>query len=126
MHNIETTNMLLPVHNNTRPSHITTTGNHDDIPRIKLDEICNLSLLKVVLDRVVDVDHGVGVTDGATVVGDDVGDALGAYCNFADFKELVGGFFRCDAVNCETAFDVVEQTEVFPRFFDGDDVCAQS
>lgn len=122
MHDIETSNMLLPMHNNTRPSHITTTRNHDDITRIKLDEIRDLALLKVVLDRVVDVDHGVGITDGAAVVGDDVGDAFGTYCYFADFEELVGGFFGCDTVDCETAFDVVEQTEVLPGFFDGDDI----
>jgi hypothetical protein len=108
MHNIETSNMLLPVHNYTGSSHITTTRNHHDIAGIELDEICDFALLKVEFDSVVDFDRRVRVTDCTTVVGDDMWDTFGAYCYFADFKELVGGFFRCDAVDCETAFDVVE------------------
>jgi hypothetical protein len=122
MHNIETSNVLLPMHNNTRPSHITTTRDHHDVPRIEFDEIRDLTLLKVELDRVVDFDCWVRVADRATVMSDDVWDTFGAYCHFADFEELVGGFFGCDAVDCETAFDVVKQTEVLARFFNGNDV----
>jgi hypothetical protein len=124
MHNIEASNMLLPMHNNTCPSHVTTTRDYYNISCIEFDEIRDLALLEVVLDRVIDIDRWVRVTDRATIVGDDVGDTLGAYCYFADLEELVGGFFGCDAVDCETTFDIVEQTEVLARFFDGDDVCS--
>jgi hypothetical protein len=123
MHNIKTPNMFLPMHNNTRPTHITTTCNHHNITCIKLDEICDLALVKVELDCIVDLDCGVGVPDRAAVVGDNVGDTFRAYCYFAYFKELVGGFFGCNTVNCETAFDVVEKAEMFAGFFNGDDIC---
>jgi hypothetical protein len=123
MYNIKTSNVLLPMNNNTRPSHIATTRNHHDISRIELYEIRDLALLKIELDGIVDTDRWVGVTDRATVVSDYMWDTFGTYCHFADFEELVGSFFRRDAVDCETALDIVEQTEMLAGFFDGDNIC---
>jgi len=122
MHNIETSNVFLPVHNNTCPPHITTTGNHYDISRIKLDKINDFALFKVELDCVVNFDRGIWVTDRATVVSDNVRNTFRAYCYFANFEEFVGGFFGSDAVDCEAAFDIVEQAEVFAGFLNGNDV----
>jgi hypothetical protein len=124
MHNIETSNMLLPVHNDTRPTHITSTRDHYDVPGIKFDEVCDLALLKVVLDCVVDFDRRVRVTDRTAVVRDDVRNTFRSYCYFAHFEELVGSFFRCDTVDCKTALDVVKQAEVLARLFDADDICS--
>ena len=124
MHNIEPPDMLLPVHNNARPSHVTPARNHHNISCIKFDEICNLALVKVIFDGVVGIDWRIRITNRATIVGDDMWDTFGAYRYFADLEELVGGFFGCDAVDCETAFDVVQQAEMFARFFNGDDICS--
>jgi len=73
-------------------------------------------------DSVVDADGWVWVTDGAAVVGDKVWDTLVSELHALHFAELVLSFFRCDAVDGETTLDVVKETEVFARLFDGDDI----
>ena len=45
-----------------------------------------------------------------------------ANSNAADFEELVVCFLGCDAVNRESALDVVKQTEVFTGLLDGNNV----
>lgn len=122
MHNVEIPNVSLAMHNNTRPAHITAARDHSNIPRLKGDEIRNLIRLQVELDRVVHLDSGVGVSDRTTVVRRDVGNTARAERHASDFEQLVGGFFGCDAVDCETALDVVQDAEVLAGFFQGDDV----
>ena len=122
MDNIEATHVFLTVNNDTSSTHVTTTGDHDNVTGIKLDEICDLVLLDVELDGVVCLDAGVGIADSSTVVGNNVGDALGTNGHFSDLEKLVARFFRRDAVNCETALHVVKKAEVFARLFNGDDI----
>lgn len=64
----------------------------------------------------------VGVTDGAAVVGDNVGDTLGTELSAADLAELEGSLLGGDAVDGEAALDVVKETEVLARTLNGDDV----
>lgn len=123
---VESSNVLLPVHNNTSTTHVTTTGDHDDVAGIELDEVGDLSSLELELDGVVDLDEGVGVTDGATVVGDDVGNTTSTEGDLADLEELVGGLLGGDAVDGETALDVVEETEVLAGLLDGDHILEAS
>jgi len=120
--NIEATNVLLPVYDDTCTTHVTAAGDHDDVASIKLDKVHDLALLEIELNGVVDLDEGIGVADSTTIVGDDVWDALRANGHFADLEELVGGLLRGDAMNGETSFDVVKQTEVLARLLDRDDV----
>ena len=122
MYDIETTDMLLAVNDHTGPAHVTTTGDYYNVASIELDEICNLVLLDIKLDGVVDPDGGVGVAYGSSVVGDDVWNALGTNGQFSDFEKLVTGFLRRDAMDSETTLDVVKKAEVFTRLFDGDNV----
>jgi len=122
VNDIKTTNVLLAVDDDASTAHIATAGDHNDIAGVEFDKVDDFGLFKVVLDGVVYFDERVGVADGAAIVGDDMGDAFGADGDFADLEELVGSFFWGDAVNCEAAFYVVEETEVFSGFLDGDDV----
>ena len=101
------------MHDDPCPAHVASTRDHDDVSGIEFDEINNLALLKVILDRVVDLDRRVWIADRAAVMGDDVWDALGADGNATDLEELVGSFFWGDAVDCEATLDVVKETEVF-------------
>jgi len=122
VHDIETTNVLLTMRDNTSTTHVTTTSDHDNVARIELDEISELVLFNVKLDGVVDPDVRIGITDCSAVVGDDVGNTTSANCYFADFEELVGGFFGCDAVDGESALDVVKETEVLAGLLKADNV----
>lgn len=56
---------------------------------IKLDEVCNLAGVQVDADRVVDLDEGVWVADGAGVMGYQVGDSLGANDDLLHLAQLV-------------------------------------
>lgn len=122
MDDIETSDVLLPVHDDTSTTHVTATGDHDDVTGIEFDKVGDLASLEVELDGVVDLDERVGVTDGTTVVGDDVGNTAGTKSDLADLEELVGSLLRGDAVDGEAAFDIVEQTEVLARLLDGDHI----
>ena len=122
MDDIESTNVLLPVYDNTSTSHVTTTSNNDDVTSIKLDKVADLASLKLKLDSVVNLDSRVGVTDGSSIVGHNVGNTTSTKSDLADLEELVGRLLLGDAVDGEAALDVVEQTEVLARLLDGDDI----
>lgn len=107
---------------NTGTTHVATASDHDDVTSIELGIVGDLVLSKVKLDGVVDLDEGVRVTDGAAVVGDNVRNGLGADGNFLDLQELVLSLLGGDAVDGEAALDVVEETEVFARLLDGEDI----
>ena len=116
------TNVLLTVSNHTATTPVTTTGDEDEVASIKLDEVGDLALLNVEANSVVDLDQGVGVTDRAAVVGDDVGDTTVADGHLTDLEELVGSLLRGDAVDGEAALDVVEETEVLAGLLDRNDI----
>lgn len=110
--NVEATNVLLAMHDDTGTAHVATTSDHNDVAGIELHEICDLSLLKVKLDGVVDLDEGVGVTNRAAVVSDDVRHTLRANCGLADLQKLVASLLGGDAVDSEATLHVVQETEV--------------
>lgn len=120
--NVEATDVLLAVHNDTRTTPVTATGDEGEVTGVELDEVGDLALLNVEADSVVDLDRGVGVTDGTAVVGGDERNALVADRNLANLQQLVRRLLRCDAVDREAALDVVEETEVLARLLDGDDI----
>lgn len=122
MHNIEATNVLLAVCDNTSTTHVTTTSDHDNVAGIELDKVSDLALLDIELDSVIDTDERIGITNCSAVVSDDVGNTTSTEGDLADLKELVGSLFGGDAVDSETTLDVVKETEVLARLLDGDDI----
>jgi len=123
MDDIETSNVLLTMNDDTRTTHVTTTRDHDDVAGVEGYKVSDFALLEVKLHSVVDLDGWIRVTDCASVVCDDVGDALGAEGHFADFEKFVGSLLGSDAMNSETAFDIIQQTEMFAGLFDRDGIC---
>lgn len=122
MNNVETTQVPLLVNDHTRSTHVTTASNHDDVSGLKLDVVNDFVLNEVELDSVVDLDGRVGVSDGSAIVGNDVGNALGTKLMLSNLKELESGLLGGDSVNGESTLDVVEETEVLARSFDGDNI----
>ena len=107
MDDIEAPNMLLAMNNHTSTAHVTATSDHNDVASIEGDKVSNFALLEVELHSVVDLDGRIGITDRASVMGDDVGDTLGAEGHFANFEKFVGSFLRGDAMNSESALHIV-------------------
>lgn len=122
VHDVEATNVPLTVDNDTGTAHVAAAGNDDNVARVKVDKVEDLALLNVELHRVVGLDGRVRVADGAAVVGDDMGDTLRADGDLLNLEELVRGLLRSDAVNGEAALDVVKESEVLARLFNGDDI----
>lgn len=120
---IEATNVLLTVNNDTGTTHVTATSDHDDVASVKLDKIGYLAGLDVELDSVVDLDQGIRVANGATIVGDNVWDTLGTNTGLADLEQLVSGLLSGDSVDGEAALDIVEETEVLARLLNGNNIC---
>lgn len=63
VHNVEASIVTLTVGDDTNTTHVTTTSDHDNDTSVELDEVGDLAGSKVDLDRVVDLDSRVGVTD---------------------------------------------------------------
>ena len=122
MDNVEATNVPLLADDLANTALVTTTGNHDERASVELDEVEELVVLNVESDSVVDLDERVGVADGAGVVGNDLGDTTGTELNLLNLEELVGGLLGGDAVDDESALDIVEDTEVLARLLDRDNV----
>ena len=122
MHNIKATDVLLTVDDNASTTHVTTTSDHNNVAGIELDEVGNLAGLEVELNGVVHLDVGVGVADGAAVVGEYIGNTTCADSDLADFEQLVRCLLCSNAVDREAALDIVEETEVLARLLDRDDI----
>lgn len=123
MNNIKSTNMTFTVSNDTNTASVTTTGEVDKVTGIEFNRIGDFTRFDIDFNGIVDTDVGVGVTNGTTIVGNEVRNTFVANLDAFDFAEFVFGFFGGDAVDGETAFGVVDETEVFAGFFNGDDIC---
>lgn len=120
--NVKATEVTLLAGNDTGTALVTTTSDHDGGTSVKGDKVEDLLRLNVESDSVVNLDGRVGVSDGAAVVGDNVGDTTGTELHLLDLEELVRGLLGGDAVDDESALNVVEDAEVLARLFDRDNV----
>lgn len=120
------TDMPLPAHDGTHTPNIATARHHAHSTSIKLDEVGHLVVLKIEFHSVVHADIGVGVPQCPSVVGDDVRHTAETKSNPLDLKELVLGLLIGDAVDQETALDVVDDAEVLVGLLDRNDVCPET
>ena len=119
---IETSDVTLTVGDDADTASVTTSGDHGDVTDLELDELVELASLQIELDGVVDLDQGIGVTEGAAIVGDNEGDTLGTELNLLDLAQLVLGLLGSDTVDGETTLGIVDQTEVLTGLLDGDGI----
>ncbi len=89
MHNIEGTRMTFSVDDGSDSPQVTTTSDHAQVARIKLDEVHDLVGGNVQLNGIVNFDQRIGVTDCAAIVCSNERDSLGANLNTTNFAELV-------------------------------------
>jgi len=97
-------------------------GDHGLESDVELDELLDLVLLEVELEGVVDGDVGVGLADGAAVVGDDLGHAVEAGADLLDLEQLVVDFLVGDLVHDLLALGVLEHAELVVGLLDGEHV----
>ena len=122
MHDVETTQMPLNVKDGGDSADVVASGNVGKVARFVGVPFDDGVLLKVELESVTLVDLGVGVSDGPSVVGDDVWDFVGSDSLGLDLQELDLGFGILDLGEGEPSLDVVEHSVVLVGLDDGKDV----
>lgn len=122
VNDIVTSEVAFLVYDRSDTTLVTTTGEHDKLALLEGDNLDDLVLGEVELDRVSNLDDRVGVTDGASIVGNDERNTLGSELNLLDLEKLVGSLLLRDSVDGEATLDVVKETEVLSRLLDRDDI----
>lgn len=69
VYDIETSDVSFTMCDGTNTTHVTTTGDDDNVSGIKLDEAGHLVLVDIEFDGVVGADFGVGISDSTSVMG---------------------------------------------------------
>ncbi len=116
------TRVLLDVLENAYTPKIVSASDHHKISNAKFDAVFDLLCLKIELDSVVLFYVGVRVADGATVVGGNEWDSLGAQLHALNLAQLVLGLILLDWVQSEFTLYVVQEAEVFTGALDGDNI----
>ena len=114
--------VLFEVHELPHASGVVTLGDHDHGADLELVSVGHLPCGEGDLDGVVDLDVGIGVTDGASVVRDGHGHLAGGHVYLLDAAELVGCLVLLEAVEDESALGVVEEAEAIAALVELDDV----
>ncbi|EJK51177.1 hypothetical protein THAOC_29673, partial [Thalassiosira oceanica] len=114
--------VLLEVLEDSDTTSVVTLGNHDDRPHLERENLAHLASRDVDLDGVVDLDVGVGESEGTSIVRDSHGDLLGGDVNLLYTAEFPLGLFLIDAVQNEASLGVVEETEDVAGLLELDDV----
>lgn len=122
VNDIEASQMSLSVGDDTDSSNVVTTSNEGDVSGLELAVVNNLVVSQVDLDGVVDVNIGVGESDGSGVVGDDVGDLVGSDLFSLDLAELEASLILLQKLEGETTSDVVEDSVALVGLVEGEDV----
>ena len=122
VHQVETSLVLFSVGDNTNTSQVTTTGNHNQSASVKLDKVGYFTGFQVDLDGVVGSDQRIRVSDGSTVVGNNVWNTSLTQLNLLDLTQLVGSLFSGDSMDSKSTLDIVHQSEVLVGSLQGDDI----
>ncbi|GBE58808.1 argonaute 12, putative [Babesia ovata] len=112
---VEATGVLLLVDDGAHTALVVSSGDHDEVADLELEELDDRAGLEVNAQGVAGLDIGVDATDGATVVGNGHADLLGAEEGLLHPAELVSRLLSGDLVRDETTLGVVQQTEVLVR-----------
>lgn len=122
VHNVKGTRVSLSVHYGAHTPQVAASGNHAQVTSVKTNVINNLGCGNFKLDGVINSDLRVWVSDGSAIVRHQEWDSFGPSLNSAYFTEFVFGFLICDSVDCETSFNIIDQSEEFTGLLDGNNI----
>jgi hypothetical protein len=106
----------------TNTADVLSAGDDAYVAHLKLGETNDLVGGNINLDGVPDLNEGIGVADGAAVVGDDIGNLAGASAEPLDAAKLEFSLLRGDPVEDEASLGIVEHAEVLAGLLNADDV----
>ena len=126
VHDIERSEVAITADDGTHTASVVALGDAAHVTSLELDVTDNLVGLQVHLHGVVDLHHGVGVADGASVVGDNEGDLLAGQLALLDLAQLELSLSLVDAVEDETSLHIVEKAEAVVGTLEGDHIYTMS
>lgn len=114
--------MLFNVHKISNTTAIVSLGKHDHGTQFKFQNIRHLSSFNRHLDRVVDLDIGVWVANGASVVGDTDRDFSTSDVDLDNTAKLELSLLAVQPLQYESSLDVKQDTETVVALFECDHV----
>jgi len=102
--------VLFNVHKSTDTSAVMTLGDHNHGSKSEFENVGRLSCGDGDLDNIVDLDVGIRVSKGASVVCDSARNLVRANVNLVDSAKLVLGFLSVEADQDVSSLDVVKET----------------
>jgi len=120
--NVERSRMSFAACDDAHTAQIVTAGDHDCVSHFELDGINDFAGGNVHLDRVVGLDQRIRITDGSAVVRHQEGNSLRTHSHLPHAAQLVRRFFWSDAMDSESSFGIIDQSEVFVGSFDSNDI----
>ena len=126
VHDIERSEVAITADDGSHTASVVALGDAAHVTSLELDVTDNLVGLQVHLHGVVDLHHGVGVADGASVVGDNEGDLLAGQLALLHLAQLELSLSLVDAVEDETSLHIVEKAEAVVGTLEGDHIYAMS
>jgi hypothetical protein len=118
VNDIVASRVLLASFNNANSPQVVSTSDHCEVSDIKGNVSNDGVALQGELDGVLDLDQGIGVADGATIVGDEVRDLVLSHSDSNNLAELELGLICVDAVDVEATLSIIEETEVLSSLWD--------
>ena len=122
MNNIKTTQMSLNMKNCCNSADVVSTCNVGKVAGFVPEPLKDGIFLEVVFESITLVDFGVGVSDGSSVMGYDVGDLVGSNSLALDLQQFDLGLCLLDLDEGESSLNIVEHPVVLVGLNDGEDV----
>jgi len=121
--NVKASRVLFLGGDDSNSSQVVSSGDHNQVSDLELGKVGDLSGLDVDFDGIVDLDEGVRVSDGSSIVETNGGDSLVSKIDSLNLAELELGLLGGDLLDGESSLHVIQQSEVsISNFVDGDDV----
>lgn len=108
--------------NGSNSTDVISSGDHNFSSNFEFKAGSDFVGSQVELDGVVDLDEGVGESEGSSVMSDNIRDSLGAHSSSLNSAELEFGFTRGDLGKSESTFAVIEESVVGFSLEEGDDI----
>ena len=114
--------VLLESLDGSNSTDVISSGDHNFSSNFEFEAGSDFVGSQVELDGVVDLDEGVGESEGSSVMSDNIRDSLGTHSSSLNSAELEFGFTRGDLGKSESTFAVIEESVVGFSLEEGDNI----
>jgi len=121
-HNVEGSWVMFNVNNGANTSSVTSLCDHSHLARFEFDEIDYFTGFNINLDNIISLDDRIGVSDGATVVSNNIWDFLVGHSQVLNSAKLELLLLIGDAVKDESTLGVENKSKLITSLWDFNDI----